>query len=119
MNYQDIQSQEKYAAHLGQSHVGAIRGAGYGADAMVEQKRQGGVQRELQYMEKNIYALVSSVDVLYNTLSMVHIPAPETAGNRATDGGAGSAMAHQLAAFNSILTDQLRRLEALNQGIDL
>lgn len=118
MGYQDIMAQEKHAAYLEQqaAYGGAIRGGG---PSIGEQKRQGGVQRELMQMEKNLCALVASVDMLYNTLSGVHIAAPETAGNRAMDGGAGSALTHQLNVFNNMLTEQLRRLEALNQGIDL
>lgn len=116
MNYRDIESQEKYAAYLGQSNHGAIHGSG---GLYAEQKREGGVQRELQHMEKNLYALIASVDALYATLSTVHIPCPETAAVRAVDRGAGSAMTSQLNAFNNMLTDQVHRLEALNQGIDL
>jgi hypothetical protein len=118
MNYQDIQSQERYADRL-QAQAGYGNAISGGQGLYAEQKRQSGVQRELQQMEKNLSALHTVIDMLNERLSFINIPSPETVSSRGMDISSGSAMTHQLSSFNSMLAEQVRRLESLNQGIDL
>jgi hypothetical protein len=104
--YNPAQQQEKF-------HPGAIQGAQLG-----EQRKQSGVTREMQQLEKNLHVLAAAIDNLDNRLSSICIPAPETAsGLRST--GEGCALANQLAGFNSMLLSQITRIEMLYQGVDL
>lgn len=104
--YNPAQQQERF-------HPGAIQGAQLG-----EQRKQSGVTREMQQLEKNLHVLAAAIDNLDNRLSFICIPAPETAsGLRST--GEGCALANQLAGFNSMLLSQITRIEMLYQGVDL
>ena len=83
-----------------------------------EQRKQSGVTREMQQLEKNLHVLAAAIDNLDNRLASICIPAPEMAsGLRST--GEGCALANQLAGFNSMLLSQITRIEMLYQGIDL
>lgn len=86
----------------------------------VEKQRLGGVPRELQQFEKNLNALICVIDSLDNRLSSATIPTPQETNNtlRGSD-QSGSALACQLNSFNSMLSHQIHRLEAIHQGIDL
>ena len=104
--YNPAQQQEKF-------HPGAIQGAQLG-----EQRKQSGVTREMQQLEKNLHVLAAAIDNLDSRLAFICIPAPETAsGLRST--GEGCALANQLAGFNSMLLSQITRIEMLYQGVDL
>jgi hypothetical protein len=114
-----LEAEQKRIEHLGQIRgAGAIAGAQrLGAD--VKQRQQGGVTREMQQLEKNLHALASVIDSLDSRLASACIPAPEmTSGLRGSDGG-GCALANQLAAFNSMLSHQVSRIEMIYQGVDL
>ena len=105
-------AQKQYADHMDQRIMGAAIGPGVN-------RVESGLVRELQNMEKNLSALICNIDVLHNRLSMVLIPQPETAAGLRNGPAAGSSLTHQLSAFNSILSDQLTRLDSLTQGLDL
>ena len=113
MNYRDIESQQKYAAHA--DRLAMTGGATLGAEQKV---REGGVMHQLQAMEKMIYSLSTMIDQLEGRLESVRIPGPQ--GNRVADKcNAGCSLAAQLYAFNTLLEDHFHRLESLYQGIDL
>ncbi len=105
-SYNTVPPQEKF-------HPGAIQGAQLG-----EQRKQSGVTREMQQLEKNLHILAAAIDNLDNRLASICIPAPEmTSGLRST--GEGCALANQLAGFNSMLLSQITRIEMIYQGVDL
>jgi hypothetical protein len=110
MNYHE-QIAEKRGYHE-QQIMGAAIGPGVN-------RVESGLVRELQHMEKNLGALVCNVDMLQNRLSMVSIPQPEATAGLRNAPSAGSSLTMQLAAFNTILSDQLTRLGSLTQGLDL
>lgn len=119
MNYQEQEAQRQYAAQINQTHPWAAAGAMAGSSLGEPMKeREGGVMRELRVMEKNIHALTASIDVLYNRLDTVYIPCPAT-NSCVEKERSGSGLTNQLYAFNSLLSDQIARLESLRQGIDL
>ena len=107
------------------SREDALRGAHYRDAALnmaqqntVEQRKQSGVTREIQQLEKNLHVLAAAIDNLDNRLASVCLSVPETAsGLRST--GEGCALANQLAGFNSMLLSQITRIEMLYQGVDL
>lgn len=105
--YNPAQQQEKF-------HPGAIQGAQLG-----EQRKQSGVTREMQQLEKNLHILAAAIDNLENRLMPVCLPIPETASGLRTSDGGGCALANQLAAFNSMLSVQTARIEMIYQGVDL
>lgn len=107
-SYNTVPPQEKF-------HPGAIQGAQLG-----EQRKQSGVTREMQQLEKNLHVLAAAIDNLDNRLASICIPTPENlaSGLRTSDGG-GCALAHQLAGSNSMLLSQITRIEMIYQGIDL
>lgn len=100
------QQQEKF-------HPGAIQGAQLG-----EQRKQGGLSREMQQMEKNLHILATAIDNLDNRLASICIPAPETTSGPRPTGGS-CALANQLASFNEMLSYQITRIETICQGVDL
>lgn len=105
-SYNTVPPQEKF-------QPGAIQGAQLG-----EQRKQSGVTREMQQLEKNLHILAAAIDNLDNRLASICIPAPEmTSGLRST--GEGCALANQLAGFNSMLLSQITRIEMIYQGVDL
>ena len=105
-SYKTVPPQEQF-------HPGAIQGAQLG-----EQRKQSGVTREMQQLEKNLHILAAAIDNLDNRLASICIPAPEmTSGLRST--GEGCALANQLAGFNSMLLSQITRIEMIYQGVDL
>jgi hypothetical protein len=116
------EKQRQMGIHMGQyahnmakrqEYGEAIQGAQLG-----EQRKQSGVTREMQQLEKNLHVLAAAIDNLDNRLASICIPAPETAsGLRST--GEGCALANQLAGFNSMLLSQITRIEMLYQGVDL
>jgi hypothetical protein len=105
--YNPAQQQEKF-------HPGAIQGAQLG-----EQRKQSGVTREMQQLEKNLHVLAAAIDNLENRLASACLPIPETASGLRTSDGGGCALANQLAGFNSMLLSQITRIEMLYQGVDL
>lgn len=94
--------------------AGAIQGAQLG-----EQRKQSGVTRELQQLEKNLHVLAAAIDNLDNRLASVCLSVSETASGLRTSDGGGCALANQLAGFNSMLLSQITRIEMLYQGVDL
>jgi len=110
MSIREQIAQKQYADHMDHQ----IRGA-----AMETPKVESGLVRELQYMDKNLSALMCNIDMLHNRLSPVLIPQPETAAGLRNGPTSGSSLTMQLSAFNSILSDQLTRLDSLTQGLDL
>ena len=109
------EKQRQYAHNMAkrQEYGGAIQGAQLG-----EQRKQSGVAREMQQLEKNLHILAAAIDTLENRLASACLPIPETAsGLRST--GEGCALANQLAGFNSMLLSQITRIEMLYQGVDL
>lgn len=100
--------------------TGGIAGSGnaLGGDIRSAQQ-QGGVTREMQYLEKNLHALANAIDLLNARLAAACIAAPETAPGLRGVEPSGCALANQLAAFNGMLSHQITRLEMLYQGIDL
>ena len=95
-------------------HAGAIRGA-----YPVEQLQQGGVARGMQQFEKHLNVLINVIDELDRRLATATIPQPESTNLSSVPGPDGSALACQLFSFNSMLSRQINRLEAIYQGIDL
>ena len=87
--------------------------------APVEQRQQGGVTRELQLYEKHLNALINVIDELDRRLATATVPQPETNNLSSVPGPDGSALACQLFSFNSTLSRQINRLEAIYQGVDL
>ena len=89
--------------------------------ASVEKQRLGGVPRELQQFEKNLNALICVIDSLDNRLASATIPTPQETNRNlhGTETSGVSALAGQLSEFNSMLSHQINRLEAIHQGIDL
>lgn len=112
MSIREQIAQKQYADHMDQQ----IRGAAIGAEAT---RIESGLMRELQHMEKNLSALICNIDVLQGRLAMVSIPQPETSPGLRNGPASGSSLTMQLAAFNTILSDQLTRLDSLTQGLDL
>lgn len=109
---QDRFDPDKYVEQMAMKQR-AIQGAQLG-----EQRKQSGVTREMQQLEKNLHVLAAAIDNLDNRLAFICIPAPDTeSGLRST--GEGCALANQLAGFNSMLLSQITRIEMLYQGVDL
>jgi hypothetical protein len=106
--------------HLEQMALGQRNMLGHGAlGTEAKQRQQGNVTREVQQLEKNLHVLASVIDSLDMRLASACIPSPETSpGLRGSDGG-GCPLANQLAAFNSMLSVQINRIEMLYQGVDL
>ncbi|WP_353247301.1 hypothetical protein [Limnohabitans sp.] len=108
------------------SREDALRGSHYRDAALNmaqqnlgEQRKQSGVTREMQQLEKNLHILAAAIDNLENRLMPVCLPIPETASGLRTSDGGGCALANQLAAFNSMLSVQTARIEMIYQGVDL
>jgi hypothetical protein len=95
----------------------AIRGAL--GPSVEKQRQQGGVAREMQQFEKHINALICVIDELDRRLATATIPQPEPTNLSSVPGPDGSALACQLFSFNSMLSRQINRLEAIYQGVDL
>ena len=87
--------------------------------AEVKQRQQGGVAREMQQFEKHLNTLINVIDELDRRLATATVPQPETNNLSSVPGPDGSALTCQLFAFNSMLSRQINRLEAIYQGIDL
>ncbi len=96
----------------------AIRGATPIGIQEVERK-ESGLMRELRHMEKNLHAMEAVISMLNGRLEPVLIPAPSPDVGLRNTACTGSSLTHQLAAFNSLLSDQLTRLESITQGLDL
>ena len=96
----------------------AMRGAISGA-SIEKQRLQGGVAREMQQFEKHLNSLINVIDELDRRLAIATIPQPESTNLSSVPGPYGSALACQLFSFNSMLSRQINRLEAIYQGIDL
>lgn len=105
-SYNTVPPQEK-------PHPRAILGAD------VKQRQQGGVAREMQQFEKHLNVLINVIDELDRRLAVATIPQPESTNLSSVPGPDGSALACQLFSFNSMLSRQINRLEAIYQGIDL
>lgn len=114
------EAEQQRMEHFAQNRLtGAIAGAHRGLGPEVKQRQQGGVTREIQQLEKQLHALASVIDALDSRLAAACIAGPETApGLRGSDGG-GCALTNQLAAFNTMLSHQINRIEMLYQGVDL
>jgi len=82
-------------------------------------REESGLMRELQYMDKNLSALMCSIDLLHNILAPVLLPQSETTPGLRNGPASDSSLTMQLASFNGILSDQLTRLDSLTQGLDL
>ena len=116
------EAEQKRQQYLGQQNLsaGAIAGNNrvVGGDIRAAHQ-QGGVTREMQYLEKNLHALANAIDLLDGRLAAACIAAPETAPGLRGMEPSGCTLANQLAAFNGMLSHQITRLEMLYQGIDL
>jgi hypothetical protein len=95
-------------------YAGAISGA-----SIEKQRQQGGVAREVQQFEKHLNSLICVIDELDRRLATATIPQPETNNSLQGADQSGSALACQLSSFNSMLSRQINRLEAIYQGVDL
>jgi len=87
--------------------------------AEIKQRQQGGVAREMQQFEKHLNVLINVIDELDRRLATATIPQPELTNLSSVPGPDGSALACQLFSFNSMLSRQINRLEAIYQGVDL
>ena len=87
--------------------------------APVEQRQQGGVTRELQLYEKHLNALINVIDELDRRLATATVPQTEANNLSSGPGPVGSALTCQIFSFNSMLSHQINRLEAIYQGVDL
>jgi hypothetical protein len=106
--------------HLEQMALGQRNMLGHGAlGTEAKQRQQGNVTREIQQLEKNLNALICVIDELDIRLASACLPIPETASGLRTSDGGGCPLANQLAAFNSMLSVQINRIEMLYQGVDL
>jgi len=112
MSYQDQVAEKRHY------HEQAIRGATPIGIQEVERK-ESGLMRELRHMEKNLHAMEAVISMLNGRLEPVLIPAPSPDVGLRNTACSGSSLTHQLAAFNSLLSDQLTRLESITQGLDL
>jgi hypothetical protein len=73
----------------------------------------------MQQFEKHLNALICVIDELDRRLATATIPQPETNNSLQGADQSGSALACQLSSFNSMLSRQINRLEAIYQGVDL
>jgi len=108
---------DHHAKQMAQGQERIYAGAILGAEA--KQRQHGNVTREVQQLEKNLHALASVIDSLDIRLAAACLPIPETASGLRTSDGGGCPLANQLAAFNTMLSTQISRIEMLYQGIDL
>jgi len=108
---------DHHAKQMAQGQERIYAGAILGAEA--KQRQHGNVTREVQQLEKNLHALASVIDSLDIRLAAACLPIPETASGLRTSDGGGCPLANQLAAFNTMLSVQISRIEMLYQGIDL
>jgi hypothetical protein len=108
---------DHHAKQMAQGQERIYAGAILGAEA--KQRQHGNVTREVQQLEKNLHALASVIDSLDIRLAAACLPIPETASGLRTSDGGGCPLANQLAAFNTMLSTQISRIEMLYQGVDL
>lgn len=94
----------------------AMRGA---LSPEAKQRQQGGVARELQQYEKHLNALINVIDELDRRLATATVPQTEANNLSSGPGPVGSALTCQIFSFNSMLSHQINRLEAIYQGVDL
>jgi hypothetical protein len=117
-NPADVISQREHAEWQRTMHIReeSMRAA---LNPEAKQRQHGSVTREVQQLEKNLEALASVIDSLDIRLAAACLPIPETASGLRTSDGGGCPLANQLAAFNTMLSTQISRIEMLYQGIDL
>jgi hypothetical protein len=108
----------QYAHHMADKQAYPRGGAILGA-SIEKQRPQGNVAREMQQFEKHLSSLINVIDELDHRLATATIPQPETNNSLQGADPSGSALACQLSSFNSMLSRQINRLEAIYQGVDL
>ena len=113
---------EKQAAHYKQAaqyaHEDRMRNA-Y-VDPHQDIKSVGRVTHELRQMEKNMQALMASIDVLNNKLAPLIAPRPEKDHRGAIQGASSSSeLGDFLGRMNQALTEQAVRVTIITEGIDL